>query len=114
MIMKKMIINKFHLATLHADCYIYLLPIRLLYVYNLIKTYLSFDSKNKYVNNTLGVLYYIMLGLTICCPFLFISFIFAININVLNIFDDCFIFIDGNPSGNSFGGSSGFGGPGSS
>ncbi|SRR5258706_2281417 len=118
MIMKKMIIKKVRLVTLYADCYIYLLPIRLLYVYNSIKTYLYLDSKNRYVN-MLSFLYNIILGLIICCPFLFIGLIFAtLSIDVINIMDDHFVFMDGNPNnysnnqpGNPFGGS---GGPGSS
>src|SRR5271156_5335926 len=117
-----MIMKKLKLMIVYADCYIYLLPGRLLDLYNSIKTYLSFHSNSKkgYVFIILNFLHRIILVLILCCPFLFIGFIFAIlNIDVINIVGNYFIFMEGNPqnpfsgqSGNSFGGSGGSGGSG--
>jgi len=107
--------KKLYLITTYIDCYIYLLPIRLLDMHNLIKIYLSFYSKKRYVNNTLNFLCNITLGLILCCPFLF-SLIFAtLSIDTLNIVDNYFILMEGN-SGDYSGGQPGnsFGGPGGS
>ena len=110
-----MIIKKLRLITLCANCYIYLLPVILLDIYNSIKIYLLYCSKNRYVNYTLNFLYHITLGLILCCPFFLISLIFAtLSIDYLNIIDNYFIFMEGNSgnyssgqAGNTFGGSGG-------
>lgn len=116
--------KKLQLSFLNIDYYLYELSISLFARYNSIRASLSSYSKNTYVKNTyvkntLYLLYNITLGLILCCPLLFIGFIFTtLNIDIFNIFDNHFIFMEGNsgdpsgnPSGNPFGNSGGSSGP---
>lgn len=111
--------KKLQLSLFNIDFYLYELSLSFLCRYNSINVSLSSYNKNTYINNTLYLLYNITLGLILCCPFLFIGLILAtLNIDILNIFDNNSVFMEGNsgdssgnPSGNPFGNSGGSSGP---